>query len=401
MKFELEFLDEFIKKECRKSNKLSSTTTIPDFPKKRLLIEQEVERIKRSFVTHLFEVEDESRFELFIQHHQAHIIRLADKVATAIDKEESVNLKEISSGSTRLNLCKVLLQSLEELLNHIETRFSKYFDQDQKIPDTYAFISIKEFREKLETLDDIFYEHKLDKRLGELVLYPIQQFVTNEEKQGINFRRLIYMKYLVKELIRLSKSEEKKSYTQAVYEHLFYMNFNSYHVLQYVTAKIRKEIELLPSITSQLEHLSLTHKELSQAQTKPDFALKAKRNSLKTIFSDWLDVEIHFIEKKRQATLMIPPGGQRLENLSDFKVKTVLSVSQLAYSIRLLKDAGIITNDNKAELIRFFSKYFSSAHNENISQESFRSKFFSYERSAVTHIQGVLSKLMAHTKKDE
>ena len=141
MKFELEFLDEFIKKECRKSTKLSSNATIPDYSKKRLFIEDEVARIKKSFVTRLFEVEDESRFELFVQHHQAHIIRLADKVATTIDKQESIYPTAKSAGSTRLNLCTVLLQSFENLLTHIETRYSKYFDQDQKIPDTYAYIS--------------------------------------------------------------------------------------------------------------------------------------------------------------------------------------------------------------------------------------------------------------------
>ncbi len=401
MKFELEFLDEFIKKECQKSKKSPSNATVPDFQKKQLLIEEEVDRIKKSFTTHLLDAADESRFELFIQHHQAYIIQLANKVSTAIDKEESLRLTHISPGPNRLNLCKLLLIGLEELLNHIENYFSKYFDQDQKIPDTYALISIKEFEEKLEVLSSISLEQKLDKKLSELVLYPIREFVTKEEKQTITFRRLIYMKYLAKELVRLSESQEKKSFTQAVYEHLFYLNFNSFHVLQYATGRIRQEIEVLPSITAQLEHLSLTLKELSQAQVKPYFALKAKRESLKDMLSTWLEAEIHFIEKKRQLTLMIPPGGVRIENLNDFKVKTALSVSQLAYSIRLLKDAGIITNENKAELIRFFSKYFSSAHNENISQESFRSKFFGYERSAVTHIQGVLTKLMAHTKRDE
>lgn len=98
---------------------------------------------------------------------------------------------------------------------------------------------------------------------------------------------------------------------------------------------------------------------------------------------------------------MIPPGGEKTQNLSEFKVKTVLSVPQLAYSIRLLRDAGIITNENKSELIRFFSRNFSSAQNEHISSESFRSKYFGFEHSAVKHIQGVLTKLMSHSKSDE
>ncbi len=399
MKFELEFFDEFIKKECRKSKKTSPTSTIPDFNGKRQLIEHEIDRIKRSFRTHLFEVPDESRFEIFIQHHQSHIIQLANKVAVVIDRDESLDINDVSNGPTRLNLCKLLLQGFEELLNFIETHFSKYFNQDEKIPDTYAYISAKEFKERLAVLEGIFKNRGLESRLKEIILFPIIQFI-NKSAQGITFRRLIYFKYLINELIRLSENPEKKNYNQSVYEHLFYLNFNSYHFLNYATEKIRAEIEKLPSFTSQLEHLSLNRKMLAQAQVKPQFSFKPKRDSLKDIYSNWLEVEIHFIEKKRQLTLMIPPGGERVENLSDFKVKTALSVPQLAYSIRLLREAGIITNENQSELIRFFAKYFSSAHIENISAESLKSKFYKFERSAVTHVQGVLTKLMNHSKND-
>ncbi|HRE68175.1 MAG TPA: hypothetical protein PLM56_09235 [Cyclobacteriaceae bacterium] len=399
MKFELEFFDEFIQKECRKSKRVSSNSAIPDFNKKRQLIEGEIDRIKKSFRSHLFDVPDESRFELFIQHHQSHIIRLADKVATVIDKEESLSYNDLSKGNTRLDLCKILLQGFEELLNYIEKHFSTYFNQDEKIPDTYAYISSKEFKERLAELNQIFEDRSLDHRLKEIVLFPIIEFSTNPDK-GITYRRLIYLKYLVNELVRLANNPEKKNYSKAVFEHLFYLNFNSYHFLTYATERVRHEIENLPTLMLQLEHLSFTHKELSQSQVKPQFSLKPKRSSLKDVFSDWLEAEIQFIEKKRQLTLMIPPGGERMENVNDFKVKTALSVPQLAYSIRLLREAGIITNENQSELIRFFAKFFSSTHYENISAESLKSKYYKFESSAVVHIQGVLTKLMNHSKKD-
>jgi hypothetical protein len=121
---------------------------------------------------------------------------------------------------------------------------------------------------------------------------------------------------------------------------------------------------------------------------------------LKNSLSIWLEEEIHFTEKKRQLTLMIPPGEMKIENEKEFKVKTALSVSQLAYSVRLLKDAGIITNENKSELIRFFSKNFSSANTQNISSGNFKKDYFDFEKSAVTHVQGVLSKLLAHSRKE-
>jgi hypothetical protein len=399
MKFELEFFDEFVKKECRRNSKTSSSA-IPDFTKKKILILQEVERIKRSFITQLFQVEHECRLELFIQHHQAHIIRLADKVATAIDKEESLNLKSIGSGHTRINLCKILLQCFEDLLNYIEVHFVKYFNQDQKIPDSYALLSEKEFDEKLQRLRDTFKQRHVDERLTDIVLYPIQQFVSIHQKRNVTFRGLIYLKYLANGLLRLSE-EEGANPTEVIYEYMFYLNFNSYHLLKYATAKIRNEIEGLPSMAAQLEHLSLKIKKLNQAHVKPSFAFKIKRESLKSLLSNWLEEEIHFIEKKRQLTLMIPPGGEKAADLNQFKVKTTLSVPQLAYTVRLLREAGVFTNENKADLIRFFSKNFATANSENISAESFRSKFFGFERSAVSHIQGILTKLIQHSKKDE
>lgn len=112
------------------------------------------------------------------------------------------------------------------------------------------------------------------------------------------------MKYLLKELFSLNS---KPDFSEALFEHLFYLNFNSYHFLLFATAKIRSEVETLPSMTAQLEHLSLTLKKLNQAQVKPSFGLKPLRESLKNLLSNWLEEEIHFIEKKRQLTLIIPP----------------------------------------------------------------------------------------------
>jgi hypothetical protein len=180
------------------------------------------------------------------------------------------------------------------------------------------------------------------------------------------------------------------------------LNFNSFYFLQLATTKIRNEVESLHSINSQLEHLSLALKKLNQAQVKPSFVLKPKRDSLKDLLSNWLEEEIYFLEKRRQLTLMIPQGDMKIENETEkeFKVKTILSVPQLAYSIRLLKDSGIITNENKSELIRFFSKNFSSAHSENISSGNFKKDYFSYEKAAVTHVQGVLNRLLLHSKKE-
>ena len=165
--------------------------------------------------------------------------------------------------------------------------------------------------------------------------------------------------------------------------------------------KVKSELERKDSFKSQLEHLSLLIKNLSQTQVKPDYGLKPGRTSIKILLLNWLEDEMHYIEKKRQLTLMIPPATQGAVPEGDTKIKTTLSVSQLAYMIRILKEEGIIVNDNKAELIRFFSRHFSSAHNETISRESLRSKYFAFEVSTVKHVQEILNKLLLRSKSIE
>lgn len=399
MKFELEFFEEFITKECPKSAKINSV--VSDYQKKLYAIEAESDRIKKCFVRHFFEAKNDRQMEQFIQQHQAHIIRLADKVSTIIDKESVHNLKNITSGTSRLNLCKVLLLVFEDLLNYIEVHFTKYFDQDQKLPDAYIFISVKEFEENLNNLQNLFMEKKVDEKLSLLVLYPLAQFTDIPQKQFFSFRRLIYLKYLVKCLFKILEEPQQQDYSQTIYELLIYLNFNNHHFVQYSVTKVKSELERKDSLQSQLEHLSLVIKNLSQSQVKPDYALKPGRTNIKILLLNWLEDEVHYIEKRRQLTFMIPPGTQNDIVDIDAKIKTTLSVPQLAYIIRILKEEGIIVNDNKAELIRFFSKHFSSAHNENISGESLRSKYFAFEDSTVKHVQGILNKLLQRSKKAE
>lgn len=296
MKYELGFFEDFIKTECRKNKKTSPQSNVPDFEKKKTAIEDEVDRVKKTLAEHIFQVDNEGRIELFVQHHQAKIISMADKVVSHLTKEDSVNIKAISSEHSRINLCKVLLQNFEGLLNYIEAYFSKYFDQDQKIPDAYAFISAKELEGQLDTLLKIFEEQKLDGELSRVVLFPIQNFINNSSR-GITFRRLIYLKYVAKEFMRLAS--ETDTFSEAVYERLFYLNFNNHYFRQFAVNKIRNVVDALPSMAEQMEYLSLTLKKLNQAQVKPAFALKPEHHSIKNVIAIWLEEEIHYIEKKR------------------------------------------------------------------------------------------------------
>jgi len=194
-------------------------------------------------------------------------------------------------------------------------------------------------------------------------------------------------------------NDKVSNYDNEIFNLMIYLNFNAYHFLTYSTKLICNEIQNLSSLTAQLEHLSYWIKRINQLQVKPGFAFKCNRNSIHDQLSTWLVEELHFVEKKKQLTLMIPPADSAAAK-DDFKVITILSVQQLAYTIRIFKEAGIITNSNQSELMRFFSKHFSSARNENVSPASLRVKYYNLEESTINSIQEVLSLLTTQTRKD-
>ena len=399
MKFELEFLEEFILKEYGQNSPEAGQSLVPEFAEKRERIGDEVDRIKKSFRSELFAAENELQIELFIQHHQAHIIRLADQISKCVDLGEAIEMNKISDGETKVNLCKILYRALGELLTYIETYFSKYFNQAAKIPDAYGLMESRDVREKLEFIRGIAKKKEIDPQLLQIILDPVQEFAQEPIGSGITFRKLIYFKQLIKDLTGALSSDISANYNDDVLNLMFYLNFNSYYFLTYATEKISREIQDLPSLIEQLERLSYWTKSINQQHLKPGFALKSDRSSILDQLGTWLAEEIHFIEKKKQLTLMMPPGDSFMGK-DDFKVNTTPSVPQLAYTIRILKEVGIITNTNQSALIRFFSKYFTSAKNENISAESLRIKYYNPEKSTINSLQELLGVLTNQTRKD-
>ena len=86
---------------------------IPDFPKKRLLIQQEVERIKKSFTSHFFEIENESLMELFrAQIRPEAKARVASSFARLVNLRTGEWIRETLKVSSEKPVRMALLQSL-------------------------------------------------------------------------------------------------------------------------------------------------------------------------------------------------------------------------------------------------------------------------------------------------
>lgn len=387
MLFGLEFLEEFIQDEISTKHETQTQLTEQQAREKHVILNAEVEKIKKSLLGFMIQTSSENQIENSIQVFQTHLVNLADVVMRC---RESVSE---DLGPYHRVLCISVYSFIDDLIKYIERYFSKYFNQDELVPLAYLWMAKNEVSNSLAQVERLISNAQVDEELLKIALYPVREFVKENERR-FTYRRLIYIRQLISDL--RSKLEGPCT-TSTILDQLCYLNYNSFHFLTYVTEKISTEVKEQTTLADQIETLSFWVKRFNQRQVKPDFALKRDRPSLQEQVNIWLQEEISFAEKKKQITFMFSPSAQA-PKADAFKIVTSLSVPQLAFVVKILKEAGVIKNSNQTDVIRFFAKNFSTEKIKNISPESLRIKYYSAESSAVRSVRDVLNKLLSHTK---
>lgn len=392
MKYELDKFESLIEIVLNPSDNQGEKLHARNIAEKKITTDNETERIKKAIIDEVFSLNKDKQVERYIQQHQSALIRLCNSLLKHISpKQFKTSLKE-ANVKTIPGLCFYIYFKLEHILNFIESYFTKYFNQDEKIPTSYRIIGQLEFREKIKTID-----HQKKCELMEIALYPIQEFIS--QNSPITYRNLIYLKELFNEIKTVCPKCNEKKYYCRLRCNLIYLNFNSYKFFTHLTIHIKNEFQKEESLTKQVEIVSFHLKKLNQAQIKPNFAYKPNHTSIKEQLTNWILEEMAFIEKKHQLTLKFPNANIDEIN-SRFKLITNLSVSQVAYFIRILVETGVIQNKNPRELIYFFASHIKTKKTENISPESFRNKYYGTEESAKEVVREMIIKLMNETQKN-
>ena len=89
------------------------------------------------------------------------------------------------------------------------------------------------------------------------------------------------------------------------------------------------------------------------------------------------------------------------ENPTRTKLKTNLTVKQIAYLFRALYDEGIIESKHKTDICNFIAESFSSKQKEDVSANSLRNAFESPDFNAVDFWHEKFTHLMQRAKKDK
>ena len=393
MKYELKKIDALIDSLLNQSKDENNDIHQSDIDSIVSEVNEETERIKKSFSEQLFSLKNDKQIERYIQQHQSSLIRICDSLVYHIATENFNRKKKATKIGSLPELYFYIYAQLEEILSYIERYFGKYFNQDEPIPTSYRIIAQMEFQEKLSHIQ------KPEKcEIFNIALYPIQDFIN--QNSNIPFKKLIYLKELFKEISsKCVKCKEQKIDCKLSCS-LIYLNFNSFKYFSHLTSIIKEDLQREDELAKQIEILSFHLKKLNQAHSKPNFSFKPKQDSIKEQVGNWILEEMSHLEKIHQLTLKFPKETLPEFGVS-FKLATKLSVPQFAYFIRILVETGIIQNKNQKDVITFFANHVKTKKAENISVASFHSKYYNIEESTKDFIRKLVINLLKETQRED
>ncbi|MBS0027676.1 hypothetical protein ACTJJ0_03340 [Chitinophaga sp. 22321] len=358
------------------------------------------DKMLHCFGQYLYDLGNKKQVDWYIQRHQHQLVVLMDQTATYLSEDDIIGINDHSTENTWANLFKIIYCNLAELLTYLECEFSRYLDVDCRIPVTYLLSAQAGLVSELQSIKDQFKKHGVDDGLLAIIFLPFDNFIEAEHIGcSISYHQLFYLREFKKKLGNLLISQSADvDLSEKLKDLLQYLNFNNIHYFRYWTAIVTAEIEELPTIREKLDRLIFLQKKISQTAIKPDFIFSKVHPPLQNQLQSWLSDEIVY-QKEKESLLNSGHIPDELSRWKDFKVITVFSVSQLGNILKLLLESGLYLNKNKTELLDFFSYFFTTAKQDNVSSGSLRSNFYKDNAAVSKAVREILMGLVQRSHK--
>lgn len=359
-------------------------------------IKDETDRVKNNFSQATFRLEKKRKLKRYIRFHQQALIRLEGYLLNYTNPDRITHTTEELDKGT---LCQYLYFCLEELLSFVGSHFSEYFDQDMWIPESYRLIIVHQIKRNFTTLESGLLKKSIDNELVSYALQPLSEFLDSSSSNEITYRKVIYLKELQRSIIDFihSATEDPKVSLQWL---LFQHNFNPASYFQYYTEQINNHINEVEDHSERLDRLSLIQKLIHQKPVRPGYSYDVNLLSLRDQLSDWIAQEIEYLQTRSQR-LAEPVDHVKPDSVNNFKIKTELSVAQLAYLLRVFVEIKIIQSQSVTSLLRFIPNFFQTKRTEHVGFSSLQARYYKPESNTKKAIRDLLLRMVKYIEKSE
>jgi hypothetical protein len=258
---------------------------------------------------------------------------------------------------------------LEDIIVFLKNNFARFFNTDLHLPLSVRLREGNELNGQWKMIIEAMPDFESNNRLLHILERHITGVLDLKERAQVTYHQVSYLKNLIKEISGYFSTTTCLPVYASLTELLISWNFNDLVFIREVCANIRAEMEDKESAKCRLEFLKSCYKNVSQLLEINVIPFFATLPSVQKTILDWISQELVHLEWMSVAveTAAMNEGS---------KIQTSLTVPVLALLTRLFKEAGIYTNSNQTDILKFVSSHFTTQRQLEVSYGHLKSKYY-------------------------
>nr|WP_315200670.1 hypothetical protein [uncultured Flavobacterium sp.] len=395
--YPLEWLDSLILQTFNPKN-----TTINSMPESDLSlisesILKESHKIQIQLKNEVFSLRKKRQIRLLVRKYHSTLIFLLDNV---IENRKNA----LFQASNLSNIIDAIINSLDELLSFVETRFSIYLSLNERVPITYLIISKKELEIKLDKLNRKKIDNDIHRNVMDIVLAALHKLVKSDRGYKVTYRQILYQKELLKNIENLADNENNLSIYSLFDVLLIGLNFNCVEYINYLISRIVSSLDSQITAEERKSKLLWHFKEFCQLYSNEKIMFEPSQQNIKDVLSNWFKHEIAYLntgmelnrESKTDSVTKQGSGVAAEEN----KIECILSTDQMGLILRATDESRVLKAKSMSQIFKTIVPHLSTPFKKDLSYQSVRSKSYNAEERdkeiAIQTLEKIIKKIKTY-----
>ncbi|MNF69424.1 hypothetical protein D3C84_513070 [compost metagenome] len=395
--YPLEWLDSLILQTFNPKNTIINSISQTELSLISENISKESQKIQIRLKNEVFSLRKKRQIRLLVRKYHSTLIFLLD---TIIENQKNDAFQDPDLSA----IIDTIINSLDELLSFVETRFSTYLSLDERVPITYLMVSRKELELKLDKLKRKKISNEIHRNVMEIVLAVLYKLVKSDRGYKITYRQILYQKELLKNMDDFNDFESSLSIYSSFDVLLIRLNFNCIDYVNYLISRIMDTINSEATIEERRSKLLWHFKEFSQLYSNEKVMFEPSQQNIKDVLNNWFKHEIGYLETGMQFSPKALPdyvSKLRVEAVvEENKIECILSTDQMGLILRATDESRIIKARSMSQIFKTIVPHLSTPFKKDLSYQSVRSKSYNAEERdkeiAIQTLEKIIKKIKTY-----
>lgn len=396
--YPLEWLDSLILQTFNPKNTVVNSISESDLILISATILKECDTIQIQLKNEVFSLHKKRQIRLLVRKYHSTLIFLLD---TVIENRKSEGFQNPNLS----NIIETIINTLDELLSFVESRFSAYLSLDERVPITYLIVCRNELELRLEQLKSKIITNEDNRTVLEIVLIFFYKLLKSEPGNKITYRQICYQKELLKKLNAFKEITNSSTIYSSLDELLIELNFNSVTYINYLISRIVESLNSCQTKTEKLSKLLLFFKEFNQLYSNEKMMLESSQQNIKGVLHNWFIHEIDYLKKEIKYSSDLQNGTTSTQSDSiatqvENKIECILSTDQMGLILRATDESRVLKTRSMSQVFKTIVPHLSTPFKKDLSYQSVRSKSYNAEERdkeiAIQTLEKIIKKIKTY-----